>query len=271
MAAFRPAAHGSSSPRQASWMAGAGVGSSPPSNDVIASTKKVKNVHVSPNRTICKSVVHIGDSTSLGLISPDYIPNPKRRSSGQYARVGATTQHFEISGGRSIYETFEGMPNAQTVAQGYIDQGFNGCWVLALGTNEAADVAAGSNIGYDNRIQRMMSTIGSQPVLWVNVRTLLTSGPYAEANMAAWDKALVKACNRYPHMRVYDWADDVKNPWFVPDGIHFTTQGYTKRARYIADALLEAFPDTGHIANTDSSDCVIKPEHEQSGKPGKAA
>jgi len=252
-------------------LAGVGVGPAPNTNDVVASTKKVKNVHVSPHRTICRSLVHIGDSTSLGLESPTYIPNPKRRSSGQYARVGATTQHFEISGGRSIYETFEGLPNAQTVAQTYKDQGFNGCWVLALGTNEAADVAAGSNVGYDDRIQRMMSTIGSQPVLWVNVRTLLPSGSYAETGMHAWDQALHKACDSYPHMRIYDWAGDVKKNWFVPDGIHFTTQGYEKRARYIADALLDAFPDTGHIANTNSSDCVIQPEHSQSGKSGKAA
>jgi len=216
-------------------------------------------------------VVHIGDSTSLGLESPTYIPNPKRRSSGQYARVGATTQHFEISGGRSIYETFEGMPNAQTVAQTYKDQGFNGCWVLALGTNEAADVAAGSNVGYDERIDRMMSTIGSEPVLWVNVRTLLPNGSYAETGMHAWDQALHTACDKYPHMRIYDWAGDVKKNWFVPDGIHFTTPGYEKRARYIADALLEAFPDTGHIANTDSSDCVLHPEEKQSDQTGKAA
>ena len=46
-------------------------------------------------------------------------------------------------------------------------------------------------------------------------------------------------------MRVYDWASDVKDAWFIDDGIHFTTPGYRARARLIADALAEAFPSGG--------------------------
>ena len=58
----------------------------------------------------CSSVVHIGDSTSEGLVSADYLPNPKQRITAQYRRIGAKTQHLEISGARSIYETYEGDP-----------------------------------------------------------------------------------------------------------------------------------------------------------------
>ena len=76
----------------------------------------------------------------------------------------------------------------------------------------------------------MMSVIGDQPVLWVNVRSLLTSGPYAEANMRAWNEALLEACDRYPNMRIYDWATDVKDPWFIADGIHFTTPATPRAA-----------------------------------------
>ena len=34
-------------------------------------------------------------------------------------------------------------------------------------------------------------------------------------------------------------------PWFINDGIHYTSAGYEKRALYIADGLAEAFPATG--------------------------
>ena len=105
-------------------------------------------------------------------MSADYLPNPKERIAAQYGLVGATTQHLEVSGARSIYETYEGAPNAYDVAAAWKNKGFHGCWVLALGTNEAANVAAGSNVGYDQRIEIMMSVIGNQPVLWVNVRSL---------------------------------------------------------------------------------------------------
>jgi hypothetical protein len=54
-------------------------------------------------------------------------------------------------------------------------------------------------------------------------------------------------------MRVYDWASVVKNSWFIPDGIHFTSRGYAARARRIARALAEAFPAEGAAAGTPPS------------------
>jgi peptidoglycan/LPS O-acetylase OafA/YrhL len=248
-------------------MAGAGVGPNPGpagGDTVVANTEKVKPDKVSSSRTQCRSLVYIGDSTSLGVISPDYLPNPKQRISGQFGNIGATTQHFEISGGRSIYETLEGMPNAQTVAQSWVDRGFKGCWVLALGTNEAADVAAGSNVGYDQRIADMMRIAKGEPVLWVNVKTLLNSGsPYDDKNMAAWDQALANACKTYPNMRVYDWRDNVKDPWYVADGIHFTSQGYRQRSKLIADALLDGFPAGGKVNLPHGESCVVHPTKKQ--------
>jgi hypothetical protein len=129
-----------------------------------------------------------------------------------------------------------------------------------MGTNEAANVAAGSTIGYDERIDSMMSEIAGDPTLWVNVRSLVTSGPYAEVNMADWDAALLAACDRYPNMRIFDWAAAVHDDWFIPDGIHFTTPGYAARARYIANALRKAFPAAHPPHGTDSDNCMIEPE-----------
>jgi hypothetical protein len=90
-----------------------------------------------------------------------------------------------------------------------------------------------------------MSAIGDQPVMWVNVKSLVPSGPYAEANMQRWNEALVQACSRYPEMRVFDWAAVAKDSWFIPDGIHYYSPGYAARAHLIADALAEAFPADG--------------------------
>jgi peptidoglycan/LPS O-acetylase OafA/YrhL len=242
-------------------LAGVGVGpahSTAPGNVRVSKTVTAARSPVRAKSTSCHSVIHIGDSTSDGLVSAQYLPNRTQRISAQYARVGATTQHFEISGARSIHERFEGLPNAADVASAWRTKRFQGCWVLALGTNEAANVAAGSSVGYDQRIDSMMSTIGRQPVLWVNVKSLVTSGPYAAPNMQAWDAALVSACRRYPTMRVYDWASDVRDAWFIPDGIHFTTPGYAARGRLIADALLEAFP-AGRSILDQGSGCVVHP------------
>lgn len=196
-----------------------------------------------PARTSCRSVVHIGDSTSDGLVSADYLPNPQQRIGAQYARVGATRMITEISGGRSIVETVGKQANAYDVAKQLVAGGYRGCWVLALGTNDTADVVVGSGVSRGARIQKMMSVIGNQPVMWVNVKSLVASGPYAEPQMQLWDAALTQGCPRYPSMRVYDWAGVAQNSWFISDGIHYTSAGYAARSAGIAHALAEAFPE----------------------------
>jgi hypothetical protein len=208
-------------------------------------------------KSSCKAVVHIGDSTSEGLDNAEYLPIESQRIPARYAEVGAKEVHMEVTGATSIEERFEGNPNAQEVAANWKAAGFKGCWVLALGTNEAANVAAGSTVTERERIEKMMAIIGDEPVLWVNVRSLVEAGdPYSKENMEKWDEELVAACANYSNMRVYDWASDVKDDWFIEDGIHFTSPGYAARAQLIANALAHAFPEKGETEGG-SKNCVV--------------
>ncbi len=195
-----------------------------------------------PLHTSCKQVAHLGDSTSDGLVEADFLPDPAQRIPAQYARVGVSQSIMEVVGANSIVETLPGDENGYEIAQGLVAQGYRGCWVIALGTNDAADVYVGSNVGLAARIQRMMSLIGHEPVLWVNVKTLVSSGAYAEANMQMWDNALLAACSEYPNMRVFNWAHLANPAWFTTDGIHYTSTGSAIRAASIADALATGFP-----------------------------
>jgi hypothetical protein len=204
-------------------------------------------------RTSCKSVVHIGDSTSEGLDSSVYLPDRAQRIGAQYRRVGVKHVDLEITGATSIVETLPGGTNAYDVTKALLRHGYNGCWVIALGTNDSADVYVGSNVGLSQRVHRMMAAIGNQPALWVNDRSLVSSGAYSEADMQKWNHALVQGCLRYPSMRVYDWASAVKDNWFTTDGIHFTSAGYASRAHLIANALARAFPASG----TPAPGCLV--------------
>ncbi len=195
-----------------------------------------------PTHTSCRRVVYLGDSTSEGEVSPDYIPDPKRRLTHRLAEVGVRSTDVEISGARSIVETFEGQPNAATVARALEAGGYRGCWILALGTNDTADVFVGSSVDQQTRIDRMMSIIGRQPVLWVDVISLRDAGPYSAEMMRRWNRALLGSCRRYPTMRVFDWAARAKRSWFIPDGIHYGTPGAEARSRLTAQALVTAFP-----------------------------
>jgi hypothetical protein len=193
-------------------------------------------------RTSCQAVAHVGDSTTVDLTSPAVLPDASQRLAARYAAVGVTSLHINASGGRSIVEELPGQVNGYDAARAYWNEGFRGCWVFALGTNDAANVAAGSHVGLMARIQRMMSVAHGEPVLWVNTRTQLTSSPWAEANEQAWDNALVQALAEYPSMRIFNWASVAQPDWFLSDGIHYNSAGCAARAAAIADALARAFP-----------------------------
>ncbi len=204
--------------------------------------------------TRCVADVHVGDSTSIGLMNRLYLPERADRLPAQLHRVGVRRVQTDISGARSIVETYKDRPNATEAVASRIKDGYVGCWTIAMGTNEAANQAVGGSYPFADRIDRMMRPIGDQPVLWLTVRSLLEDGPYADRGMEAFSEALVSACRRYPNLRVYDWRGEVRRDWFIPDGIHFTTEGYRERARRIADALAVAFPAGGEPARS----CVVR-------------
>jgi lysophospholipase L1-like esterase len=197
-------------------------------------------------RTSCTSVAHIGDSTSVGMVSATSLPDAAQRLAAQYRDVGVQHAWIDASGGRSIVEQMPGQLNGYRVASGWYQAGFRGCWVIALGTNDAADVSAGSNVGMMARVQEMMAAVHGEPVMWVTTQTDLSSGPWSEANMQQWNAALDLASKQYPNMRIFNWAGMVQPGWHLSDGIHYTSAGYAIRAAAIAHALGQAFPVGGN-------------------------
>ena len=121
--------------------------------------------------------MHVGDSTSIGLMSKDYLPKKKDRVDAQYRKVGAEDADTDISGARSIVERWKDQPNAQDAVKAKLDKGYDGCWVLAMGTNEVANQSAGGNTPLSKRIDLLMEPIGNHPVLWLTIKTLRSSGP----------------------------------------------------------------------------------------------
>jgi hypothetical protein len=202
-------------------------------------------------RTSCRSVVYLGDATSEGMMSPLYLPDPAQRLDAQDRDVGVRTVTASIIDANSVVDALSG-PAGGYQAAGSAATGRRDCWVVALGTNDTAAVAAGSGTGRLARIEDMMSAANGRPVLWVNVISLLSAGPYSEANMQRWNQALRQACARYPNMRIFDWASVIRMRWFLNDGIRYTSGGYASRARQVAMALARAFPATGR-----SNGCTV--------------
>jgi hypothetical protein len=187
-------------------------------------------------------VVHIGDSTSVPLFEASSVGGAELTSAAQYQRVGVVDVYPDNDGARSMVERVDGQANAIDVAQGVRDNGYDGCWVIMIGTNDAANIAAGSNVTAEARIRTMMEVIGTAPVLWVDAVTQRTDDAYRNASMVAWNQELYRVTAEYPNVRVFRWYDVVRPEWFRNDGIHYTVEGSAQRAALTAQALVTFFP-----------------------------
>ncbi|WP_353108822.1 acyltransferase family protein [Gordonia sp. (in: high G+C Gram-positive bacteria)] len=206
-------------------------------------------------RTKCSTVIHVGDSTSIGMSDPGMQPNVALRLEGRYREVGAKTYIEDVVGGRSSMERVNDQPNATESIEGALRRGVRGCWVIAMGINDTANVEVGGAGPVDMRIDNLLKPLVGQPVLWPTVITnRLNENPaYDNGAMRNFNRALVRACKRYPNLRVYDWAGETEQNWFQ-DGVHYTEAGYVERARRFAVALATMYPAT----DLPPAGCVLK-------------
>jgi hypothetical protein len=96
---------------------------------------------------------------------------------------------------------------------------------VALGTNDAANIALGATPGPQTRIERLLDAIGDEPVLWVDVALVNRRGAYTRTAASAFNVALRKVASRHANTRVYAWSQVVQRSWFGADGVHYTSSG----------------------------------------------
>ena len=207
-----------------------------------------ENATPEKGKTRCTTVIHVGDSTSIGMFDDAYLSDPQRNAQVTYKNVGAQDVVADVTGARSTVESLEGDPSIRDSVQRLLDQGYgeDACWIIGAGVNDAANRAVGGSGEEDWRVDQIMELLGDAPVLWPTAATNLNSGSYDNANMAPFNEALLAARDRYPNLIVYDWASDVRPEWFLPgDDVHYQTEGNEKRAEYFAKALTLAFPTDG--------------------------
>lgn len=113
----------------------------------------------------------------------------------------------------------------------------NLCWVVALGTNDAAATTFDKQ---ELRFSDMMNAIGDDPVIWINVWMDSPTRPeYNTQAASAWNAMLNEKAQIYKNMRVYDWAELAKsNPdWFISDYLHYNNTGSEHRVKMIVSSV----------------------------------
>jgi hypothetical protein len=195
-----------------------------------------------PPTTACRAVAYIGDSTSTGMMKETFVRQPSSRLDAQLTKIGVEESYLELFGGRSMIEHRPENENGLMVAERLREAGFEGCWVISLGTNDAANVAKHPKVPHVERIDRMMQIIGDDPVLWIDAVTQTHKGYWAAYNMQVWNDDLATTLSRYPNARIYRWSADMIEDWWAKDKIHYNADGYAARAALIPQALAAAFP-----------------------------
>ena len=213
-------------------------------------------LHLAP-ATSCRAVAHIGDSTSLGMVAPRL--EPEQRLAAQYARAGVGRVIVEAAGGRSLREHRPGRETGLMVARRLRESGFTGCWVIALGTNDAANIARGGRARGRDRIEQLLDVLGEDPVLWVDAVTVTGRGHYAAANMARWNEQVERALAGFAQESL---RRRFGNPAFSsattaaarPDRIHLYAYGRhargeskSRRCLASADRARRDWPATGGL------------------------
>lgn len=209
----------------------------------------VQAVLTGPARTRCTTVVHVGDSTSIGMFSDAQLPSPEDNANVAYADVGADVVLPSVVGARSTVEGFQGGPSAADSVDQLVAQGVpaGACWVIAVGVNDAANRAVGHPGEEIWRIEQILDRIpDGDPVMWATAVTNRGYGPYANENMAPFNDALRAALAAHPQLSLYDWAADAQSAWFMQgDDVHYNPQGNALRAKMFAEALARLYPEQG--------------------------
>ncbi len=184
----------------------------------------------------CRSIAHVGDSLTMDATA---------HLAEQYARRGWTDVRIDARGGRGILTLMYGGLTGLEAVRAIKAAGFDGCWVIALGTNDTANTdywVAAPDEQHQwrvNLIRSMMMELDGAKVVWVNTHLPQPDIAYSSADSKAWNAALREVAFAYPNMMIFDWdAVAADHPeWTLDDHVHDTPLGSAERARIVARAV----------------------------------
>lgn len=179
----------------------------------------------------CGSVVHVGDSLSVGMKSSGGLVD-------RYVEAGVPADAVvvdAVSGRHIVGGSSEGLAAVEGVLAE--DPEVDGrCWVVALGTNDVGAVS-----GAEDASRRVESVLDKVPegeqVLWVDVMSSSAAAAgFSPERMGMFNDALGEAATGRDNVSVVEWSAETSPDMFT-DGIHLTGAGYQQMAQFVADAL----------------------------------
>lgn len=215
-----------------------------------AAAQKAKERELAATRTRCTEIVHVGDSTSLAMFTDSGVLTPADNATTVYKATGVRTVINSSFGARATNQGFKDAPSGNESIQQILNNGVDpdACFVIALGTNDAANMNVEGEDNSRGHIEATMKIIGPKhPVLWITTIVNPAGAPrwYDKSVMDAWNSALYAEQISHPNMWVYPWDKEVQPKWFIDgDGVHYNQVGSSERSHRFAQAVINAWPLT---------------------------
>ncbi|MCK0441195.1 N-acetylmuramoyl-L-alanine amidase [Gordonia alkaliphila] len=183
--------------------------------------------------TQCATLGWVGDSLSVPLLAEGR-GTIQSGSVGQDTPLakdllpqGVNTIYYDVAGARSAVETVNGTPNA---VDALASLPAADCYFAAVGTNDAANIAVGSEVDAAERVKRLRGAASGKPLFMMTVAIgeNATANGYTPAAAQAMNDAITAGL---PTGHVLDWAARSTTELRAADGIHDSAAGISSRAR----------------------------------------
>ena len=212
--------------------------------------------------TICSTVAWLADSTGVNLKKPGtgVITNdgtisdptsPFEKSLQPIKEVKKVI--YDVLPGRSFHETTpHGINGIDALKNINKDNKDIDCYLLQMGTNDAANIALGSTFTAEDRIKAVLENTGNSKVIWIapQISKDATVQGYTPAAADVLNKALAQAEKDTPRLKIVSLPDKLKEAAgkveglpatpdeFFVDGIHYKGMEVTYwMSDLIADSL----------------------------------
>ncbi|OIR42828.1 hypothetical protein [Corynebacterium sp. NML130628] len=132
----------------------------------------------------CEKVIHVGDSTSIGMFDVNQLHEGSVTAIDRYLDAGAAEVDTSVFGARATNQGFNGNGEnyasaiesvQQLLAQGAADD--DTCWGIATGVNDAVNADAARSYGYaptgelEANIRKMLDLLEGYRVMWPTAAT----------------------------------------------------------------------------------------------------
>ncbi len=147
---------------------------------------------------------------------------------------GITVNDYVRSGKKISIGDSLGGAGGLDILQHIVDQGkLRSYLVFALGANSTWDTCTYDGVSC---MEKLMELAGSSQVIVLTTK-VIEPNDAADGGYDGNNDYLKEQAEKYDNLTILDWAEEVKDEYYIDDGLHYTEDGYDAYLQFIKDNL----------------------------------